>query len=340
MEAQEKIKKEKSTSFMKNVAMLMIAQILIKILGFVYRLVIINVEGFGDVGNGYYDAGYTVYSLLLTLSSVGIPTVISKLVSERVSIGDYKGAHRIYKVSLKIFTAIGAFFSVALFLGADLIARKVLNVPDVKHVLMVLAPAIMFVASSSVIRGYFAGLGSQKATSVSQTLEQFFNCVLTITFVYALVGKDPAVMAAGGNLSTTLAILISFTYLFIFYKRRKKGIMAECEAQAVPQEDKTTGKIIKTIFAISIPMTLGSLISVINSMIDTVTISNCIQTAFSRYFRRRKRSIRSKSNGAFRSAFKSCNNHTLTTCNNRFVLYGTSSSNFVSNISKRLCHSK
>lgn len=280
MKAEDKVRKEKGTSFMKNVAMLMIAQILIKVLGFVYRLVIINVEGFGDVGNGYYDAGYTVYSLLLTLSSVGIPTVISKLVSERDSIGDHRGAYRIFKTSLKIFTAIGAFFSIALFFGAEFIATKVLNVPDVKYVLMVLAPAIMFVASSSVIRGYFAGLGSQKATSVSQTLEQFFNCLLTITFVYALVGKDPAVMAAGGNVSTTLAILISFTYLYIFYKRRKKGIMADCEAQTVLQEDKTTGKIIKTIFAISIPMTLGSLISVINSMIDTVTISNCIQTAF------------------------------------------------------------
>ena len=266
---------------MKNVAMLMIAQILIKVLGFVYRLVIINVKGFGDIGNGYYDAGYTVYSLLLTLSSVGIPTVISKLVSERVAIGDHKGANRIFKTSLKIFTTIGAFFSIALFFGADIIARKILNVPDVKYVLMVLAPAIMFVASSSVIRGYFAGLGSQKATSVSQTLEQFFNCVLTITFVYALVGKDPAIMAAGGNVSTTLAIIISFIYLYVFYKRRKKGIIMECENQTVPQENKTAGNLIKTIFAISIPMTIGSLISVINNMIDTVTISNCIQTAFS-----------------------------------------------------------
>ncbi len=281
MEAQEKIKKEKGTSFMKNVAMLMIAQILIKVLGFVYRLVIINVEGFGDIGNGYYDAGYTVYSLLLTLSSVGIPTVISKLVSERVAIGDHKGAHRIFKTSLKIFTAIGAIFSLALFFGANIIASKILNVPDVKYVLMVLAPAIMFVAASSVIRGYFAGLGSQKATSVSQTLEQFFNCALTITFVYALVGKDPAIMAAGGNVSTTLAIIISFTYLYIFYKRRKKGIILECKNQTVQQEDKTAKNLIKTIFAISIPMTIGSLISVINNMIDTVTISNCIQTAFS-----------------------------------------------------------
>ena len=199
MEAREKMKKENNSSFMKNVAMLMIAQVLIKILGFVYRLVIINIDGFGDIGNGYYDAGYTVYSLLLTLSSVGIPTIISKLVSERVAIGDHKGAHRIFKTSLKIFTLIGAFFSLVLFFGAGIIAKNILNVPDVKYVLMVLAPAIMFVASSAVLRGYFAGLGSMKSTSISQTLEQFFNCVLTITFVYALVGKDPAIMAEIGR---------------------------------------------------------------------------------------------------------------------------------------------
>lgn len=280
MSAEEKIKKENKTSFMKNVAMLMLAQILIKVLGFIYRLVIVNVEGFGDVGNGYYDAGYTVYSLLLTLSSVGIPSVISKLVSEREVRGDHRGAYRIFKVSLTTFTLIGAVLSVALFFGADFIATNILDVPDIKYILMVLAPAIMFVAASSVIRGYFAGLGSQKATSISQTLEQFFNCVLTITFVYALVGKDPAVMAAGGNVSTTLSIIISFTYLYIFYKRRKKGIMKDCEEQTVEQEDKTTGKLLKTIFAISIPMTLGSLVSVVNNTIDTVTISNCVQTAF------------------------------------------------------------
>ena len=280
MGSEEKIKKENKTSFMKNVAMLMLAQILIKVLGFIYRLVIVNVEGFGDVGNGYYDAGYTVYSLLLTISSVGIPSVISKLVSERVVRGDHRGAYRIFKVSLTTFTIIGAILSVALFFGADFIATNILDVPDIRYILMVLAPAIMFVASSSVIRGYFAGLGSMKATSISQTLEQFFNCVLTITFVYALVGKDPAVMAAGGNVSTTLSIIISFTYLYILYKRRKKGIMKDCEAQTVEQEDKTTGKLLKTIFAISIPMTLGSLVSVVNNTIDTVTISNCIQTAF------------------------------------------------------------
>ena len=329
MEIQEKIKKEKSTSFMKNVAMLMMAQIVIKILGFVYRLVIINIEGFGDIGNGYYDAGYQVYSLLLTLSSVGIPTVISKLVSERVAIGDNKGAYRIFKTALKVFTFIGIFFSLVLFFGAELIATKILNVPDVKYVLKVLAPAIMFVSASAVLRGYFSGLGSMKATSISQTLEQFFNCVLTITFVYALVGKDPAIMAAGGNLSTTLAIIIAFTYVYIFYRRRKKGILLECDNQTVAQEEKTAKNLIKTIFAISIPMTLGSLISVVNSTIDTVTISNCIQTAFSGIILGGKEPLEAEAMRLSRNTFQSDYNYTSATCNNSNLLYSFSTSNII-----------
>lgn len=104
---EETKKKKRQVSFMKNVLMLMVAQVAIKVLGFLYRLVIINIEGFGDLGNGYYSTGYQIYSLLLTLSSVGIPTVISKLVSERVAIGDHRGAHKIFKIALRTFTAIG-----------------------------------------------------------------------------------------------------------------------------------------------------------------------------------------------------------------------------------------
>ena len=94
-----------------------------KILGFVYRLVIINIDGFGDTGNGYYSTGYQIYSLLLTLSSVGIPTVISKLVSERVAIGDHKGAHRIFTTALKTFTTIGLVMSIGLFLELTLFKK-------------------------------------------------------------------------------------------------------------------------------------------------------------------------------------------------------------------------
>ena len=114
--------KKVANSFMKNVVMLMFSQLLIKVLGMVYRLVITNVEGFGNTGVGYYSAGYQIYALLLTISSIGIPSVISKLVSERLAIDDKAGAQRIFKISLKFFAIIGLFFSLALYFGADFIA--------------------------------------------------------------------------------------------------------------------------------------------------------------------------------------------------------------------------
>ena len=65
--------KEKTNSFMGNVLMLMVAQVLIRFLGLIYKLVITNLDGFGDVGNGYYSAGYQIYTVLLLISSQGIP---------------------------------------------------------------------------------------------------------------------------------------------------------------------------------------------------------------------------------------------------------------------------
>lgn len=266
--------KKTQNSFMKNVVILIFSQVLIKLLGFIYKLVITNIEGFGDTGLGYYAAGYQIYSLLLTLSSIGIPSVISKLVAERIAIGDKKGAQRIFKVAFRFFSILGFVLSIGLFVGADFIATNILNVPDVAYVMKVLSPAILFVAMSAVFRGYFSGQQDMKPTSVSQTLEQFLNCVLTITFVYACIGKDTYIMAAAGNLSTTLAIIITFVYLIIYYKGNRIDTSNSIES---PEKKKSNKELLKTILGISIPITISSVISVISGVIDTATVSNCIQ---------------------------------------------------------------
>ena len=249
----------------------MCSEILVKVLGMIYKLVITNMEGFGNTGAGYYASGYQIYALLLTLSSIGIPSVISKLVSERLAIGDKTGAQRIFKIALKFFATLGLIFSILLYFGAEFIANNILNVPDTVYVMRVLAPAIVFVSISAVLKGYFAGQQNMKPTSVAQTLEQFLNCVLSITFVYACI------MAAAGNLSTTLAIMITFVYLINYYKRNKLEINPE---QRSPERRKTNKELLRTILGISIPITISSIISVISSVIDTATVSNCIQYAY------------------------------------------------------------
>lgn len=278
--AKSRLQRENNTSFLKNVMMLMVAQVLVKVLGLVYRILIVGAQGFGDVGNGYYATGYQIYMVLLAISSMGIPNVLSKMVSERVAKGDYIGAKRIFKVSLCLFVSFGAVLGVILFAGADFISTVFLKASGVKYTLMVLAPAIPLVSASAVLRGYFAGLGSMKANSTSQVVEQFFNCVLSVGFVYACVGQDTAVMAAAGNLSTTLACLTAVVYLAIYYAGRRKDIKAVCAEQTAPAEDIPAKKLVWIILSVSIPFSISSLISTANSAIDTVTVSRCIQNVF------------------------------------------------------------
>ena len=71
---------------MEGVIVLMLSQVIIKIVGLIYKLYLTNKEGFGDRGNAIYGAAFQIYSLFLTVSSIGVPNAISKLVSERVAV--------------------------------------------------------------------------------------------------------------------------------------------------------------------------------------------------------------------------------------------------------------
>ena len=77
----EKIKKQ---TFMQGVMYIMFSQVIVKIMGLLYRLYLTNKEGFGDSGNAIYGSGFQVYALLLTMASIGVPNAISKLISEKL----------------------------------------------------------------------------------------------------------------------------------------------------------------------------------------------------------------------------------------------------------------
>ena len=274
---------------MVNVMIILFSQIAVKVLGMVYRMVITNISGFGDQGNGYYNAGFQVYTLLLAISSVGIPNAISKMTSARYALGDYKGAYKIFRSALLLFGIIGIACSALLFFTSGIIAEYVIKMERAKYVLMALSPSIFFVCISSVIRGYFTGMSNMQATSSSQVLEQIFKCVLTVAIVYIMAqlvlfpndaDLNSAMMAAGANFATSLATVMSCLYLIIFYNRRKRGIknqLAESTGETLTMPLK---KMFISILLISIPISLGSIISAINRIVDTATITRGIEIAF------------------------------------------------------------
>lgn len=272
---------KKTPSFLMNVLTIIFAQIVVKLLGFIYRMVITNIDGFGDIGTGYYNFGYQIYALLLAISSIGIPNAISKLVAERCAKDDFRGAMRIFRVALVLFFFVGLIFSGILFFGADFIATRILAAPGAKYTIKALSPAIIFVSVSSVIRGFFAGQQNMKATNTSQMLEQLLKSVSTVLIVLAMTNSSAEYMAAGANLATTLSTALSLGYLFIFYTANKKHIKEKIQSAPSLKLTGSVPRIAKSILLVSIPISLGAVVSSLNRVIDLVTVNRCLHTAFS-----------------------------------------------------------
>ena len=214
----------KKQTFMNGVLVVMFSQILIKIFGFVYRIILTNIPSFSDEGNSYYGSAYQVYTLILAIATMGIPNTISKLVSEKMAIDDKRGAHRIFQTAMGLFVFIATIFSASLFLGAGAISTNILKNPGVKYSLMALAPAIIFVAMSATLRGYFLGMQNMMQYSKTQVIEQIVNSIFSVVFVVMLTGSSPEIMAAGSTLATTLSASIAFLYMLKYYNKNKKDI--------------------------------------------------------------------------------------------------------------------
>lgn len=261
---------------MNGVLVIMFSQILIKVFGFIYRIILTNFPQFADEGNSYYGSGYQVYTFILAIATMGIPNTISKLVSEKMAIGDKRGAHKIFRTAMSLFTLIAIGFSLILFFGADLISTKILSNPGVQYTLMALAPAIIFVAMSAVLRGYFVGMQNMMEYSKAQVIEQIVNSIFSIIFVVMLLGSTPEIMAAGSTLATTVAAATAFLYMLMYYNKNKKEIWEE-----VKKSDKFADipkkKIIKKLISYVIPISFGSVVVALSGVIDVVTVMSGLQ---------------------------------------------------------------
>ena len=266
--------KKKKENIAKGIIALLFSQILIKLIGLAYKLYLTNKEGFGDEGNAIYSAGFQIYALLLTFSSTGVPNAIAKLVAERLAVGDNKGAHKIFKISFFTFAFLGLIGTILLFLCSKSIAVNFLEIPEAEYSLITLSPSIFFVSISSVIRGYFNGRQNLTVTAKSQTIEQIFKTVLTILLVefVAHVTKSNTMLMAGiANLATTLATIISFSYIFFYYRTKRAEIAVEIyeSVNYVPTRIRRT---LKKILKESIPISLSSLMSSFGKNIDLITV--------------------------------------------------------------------
>lgn len=167
---------EKKTTLVGGVAVLGIAGLISKVIGMFFRIPLTNLIGSG--GLGLYQAVYPTYSLLLTISTAGIPVAISRLVSESITMGRRKNAQAILRTALLLLTGIGLFFTLLVLAFSHQLAAR-MGDAEATAGFMAIAPAVLLVTAMSAFRGYLQGHGNMRPTAISQLIEQAAKVALS-----------------------------------------------------------------------------------------------------------------------------------------------------------------
>lgn len=249
---------KKGNSFVKQAGILAMAGIICRIIGLLYRSPLTGI--IGETGNGFYAPAYRIYQMILLISSYSIPSAVSKVISQRLAVHQYKNAQRIFRCSLIYVMIVGGAASVFAFVFADLLSPG-----KAAMVLRMLAPTIFFSGLLGVLRGYFQATKTMVPTSISQIMEQILNAVVSIGAAFLLMkifaDTDDKTRAAwgavGSALGTGIGVLTALAFMFLLYEMNKKVILDRVKRDTTPNV-LTDKQIFRIILSMVTPVILST----------------------------------------------------------------------------------
>ena len=241
----------KKQTFLHGAALLVIATAVVKLIGFFYKIPLSAT--IGTAGYGYFTTAYNIYSVLLMISTAGLPVAMSRMISQASANGDYNQVRQIYKVARNIFLILGVFSTTVMVVFCQLLANW-LNQPDAWAAILCLGPCALLMGLISTYRGFFQGQGNMRPTSNSQMLEAVFKLIvgLAVAFIVMKTTENAALAAGGAIFGVTFSCLVS-----VFYLRR----VLTPAYRTLPQsgDEPLSGKATaKALLAIAVPITIGS----------------------------------------------------------------------------------
>ena len=277
----------KGQNYMHGAAILTVGVIIMKILGFIYKIPLGNI--LGDEGYSMFMSAYSVYYIFFTLATAGLPVALSRLVAEADANGRIHQEEKTFRVALGTFTVLGVVFGLIMFLFPQWLADNYLENPDAAMSIRAMSPAILLVCMVSAYRGYCQGNGNMIPTTVDEVLEVLFKVISGLILAKLIIdaGMGLPMGSAGAILGVSIGSVVSLLYMVVYKKKNYSRLASPYSAGKVaendiPQDDSkvdSTGKIIKDILTIGIPIALGACIMALLNSVDSKLCMNRLQSA-------------------------------------------------------------
>ena len=278
MSAEQQNSNSNNSKFLKGTMILTISSIIVKVIGSLNWIILSRV--LGGEGIGLYQMGFPIYLMAITVSSAGVPVAISIITSEKLANKDYRGAKRVFNVSLRLLLVSGLIFSSALLFGADfLINQHIIRDARAYYSIIALAPAVFFVTFLASFRGYLQGWQIMTPTATSEVVEQLVRVITMLVFADLFMPYGLAYAAGGASMGAGAGAFCALLVLMWFYRRLKRRLHEEMEAQDDSIPEESAGHIIKRLLKLALPVSLTSLMLPIGANLDLLIVPQRLEVA-------------------------------------------------------------
>ena len=272
-------KKENNNTLVKNATFLMVAALISKIIGMLYKSPLTTL--IGRESFACFQFAQNAYFILLMIASFSIPQAVSKIMSERIAFKRYRDAQRVFKGALLYAVIAGGIAALVCIFGASILVPD--NMANARLALQMLAPTIFVSGILGVFRGYFQAYRNMLPTSISQILEQI--AVATVALLasgfmvrhFANAGEDTLQRwsAAGATMGTGAGVCTAFLFMLFVYRVNHKLIAKKIKNDRV-SVNESYRSIMKIILLIAAPIILSAFIYNVNGYINGVMYTSIL----------------------------------------------------------------
>lgn len=247
--------------FIKSTIILIIGGFITKILGMIIKIVLTRV--IGPTGIGLYMLVLPTFNLFITLCNLGVPTAITKLVSERK-----RSSRKIIIPTTMIILIYDIILILIILIISPYLAHNLLHNANLYYPLIAIGLTLPFITISSIIKGYFFGKEKVFPITLSNIIEQLTRLVLTVTLVSYMLRYSLVTAITTVVLINIISEGLSIVILMLFLPKEK-----------ITREDlREDNKLLKEVFDISLPNTGARLIGSITYFLEPIILTNILKS--------------------------------------------------------------
>lgn len=264
--------KKNDNTLVKNASFLMMAALISKIIGMLYKSPLSTT--LGSQSFALFQYAQNAYFILLMIASFSIPQAVSKIMAEKIAFKRYRDAQKVFYCALLYAVIAGGIVALFCLFGASVMVPD--KMAGARLALQMLAPTIFLSGILGVFRGYFQAYRNMMPTSLSQIIEQIFVAVFALLMSSLMIsahsGKGEEVVeswgAAGATMGTGAGVLAALLFMVFVYGINRKVIRRKIRRDRV-SVNESTSQVMKTIILIVMPIIFSAFIYNVNGYINS-----------------------------------------------------------------------